>query len=331
MIFTLIPELPTNLTWIDSCLNRDASVCFSLGLDINSSTVTLYRRKNDIWNIVFPSEIASVNPYAQIICDYTGQYVMYSTSLKIYFSTNFGDNFILSNLPITANTIIGISMGGNENNMNLNIYSTISYNSFNNNNFCIIKSTNFGVNWNIIYKSQYTIYRIASALNNGYIYTMVNNKTNINDFLISTDYGVNFTKQKGNQASPLRILTNDNGNIVVISFTSNGSGIIPKISTDFSETYNDILDENKQIITSITSGPIFLSNTGNEFLCVKSLNPLNSNSQIYNKFVDEDFATKVSDQIYQWTSLSSSNLLQPSGSATFLAGTEINGMFISKT
>lgn len=70
--------------------------------------------------------------------------------------------------------------------------------------------------------------------------------------------------------------------------------------------------------------------TGADLLCVNVISSSSSNSQIYHLFTEDDkFATKISDLSYQWTSLSFSQLLQPLGSITVLAGTYNNGMFIS--
>lgn len=126
--FTQIPDLPTNLTWIDSCCNADASLLFTLGTDLTNNTVILYRRKNNIWEISYPATAANSDILGQIVCDNTGLFVIYSTSANIYISHDGGNTFILSNLPVTSDNIIGITLGGTSN-VGFNIYATIVYNT----------------------------------------------------------------------------------------------------------------------------------------------------------------------------------------------------------
>lgn len=327
---TQIQDLPIDYYWLDCATNEDASIMFVVGF---KDQLVLYRCKNDIWTESISVSLPSISPTAQIVCDSSGKYVIYNTSTEIYVSSDYGDTFSLSTLPSNTGTVLGVCIGGTPILQDCYYYATIFLKNTNGSS-SILRSENFGQSWKTVCTKPGVVGRIAAAKKTGYVYTLNTNLSSqdkTSTFLISTNYGIDWVKQ--NQivfgTSP-RIFTNNDGQIV--TFSVNGETIvIPYYSNTYLKQICNVKDQEGTTVSSNSPEPIFLTNSGKEFLCVKGYDE--TTTQIYNSkdFSSEIVVSKFSDQNMTWTCLCVSELLEPNGSKTYLAGTYKNGVWIYKS
>lgn len=326
IVLTQIPDLPTNVAWLDCATNDDASILFATCWNGTTPYVcSLYRRKENVWTAVLSNISIGFTPSLQIVCDNSGKYALFSTGSQIYVSSDYGDNFSLSTLPVVARTVVGICIGGTPESKGYYFYATVSSDA----GFYVLKSKNLALSWSIVYTDSDVIWRIAAAKNTGYVYTFTTNETNgfYTSFLISTDYGVKWTSAENQLfGEPRRVLTNNDGRIVTYNFYGE-YGLIPFYSNNYLQTYKTVKDAQGKPISTENYTPIFLSNSGKEFYCVNKYD--GETGQIYKG--KDTTVTKLSDQNMTWSCLCASELSDPNSSQTYLAGTVDNGVWIYTT